>query len=275
MPVRPVFLRLILAVLCMAAALPAPSPADAADADVVTLKRRGDASQRILVLRPEGTPKAAVVLYKGGNGGVGIRRDGSLKYGTNFLVRSRTLFTKHGLLTVVVDRPSDWAGADKETYRLTKEHAADAAAIAKAVRAMAPLPIWFVGTSRGTISVANIASRLGGDLIAGAVFTSAVTGIGRRSPQTVQDADLAGIRVPVLVLGHGNDDCSVTPWPEQRELVEKFRNAAVAERIRIDGGEAGDPAGPCGPNSHHSFFGQEDVVVARIADWILKHRQKR
>jgi len=272
---RPVFLRLILAALCAAAVLPAPSPAKAGDAEVVTLKRRGDARQRILVLRPEGAPKAAVILYPGGNGGVGIRRDGSLKRDTNFVVRSRELFAKHGLLTVVVDRPSDWAGADKETYRLTKEHVADAAAIAKTVRDMAPLPIWFVGTSRGTISVANIASRLGGDLITGAVLTSAVTGIGQRSPQTVQDADLASVRVPVLILGHGDDDCYVTPWSEQRELVEKFRNAAVVESIRIDGGDAGNPAGPCGPISHHGFLGQEDAVVTRIAEWILKHHQKR
>jgi hypothetical protein len=263
----------LLAVFCAVA--PPPSAAGDADGEVVTLERRGDARLRILVLRPEGVPNAAVLLYPGGNGGVGIRRDGSLKHDTNFLVRSRALFVKQGLLTVVVDRPSDWAGADKTTYRLTKAHVADAAAIAKAVRALTPVPIWFVGTSRGTISVAGIASRLGGDLIAGAVFTSSVTRVGRRASQTIHDVDLAGIRVPVLVLGHVNDDCAVTPWPEQLALAGKFRNAAVVESIRIEGGEAGNYATPCGPISHHGFLGQEEAVVARIADWIRGHRQKR
>jgi hypothetical protein len=62
-PGRTVIFRLILAMLCAGAVLPAPSPAKAADADVVTLKRRGDARQRILVLRPTGPPRAAVILY--------------------------------------------------------------------------------------------------------------------------------------------------------------------------------------------------------------------
>jgi hypothetical protein len=254
------------------------SPSAAAaeeEEEVVTLPVREDARQRILILKPDGPPIATVVLYPGGNGNVGIRQDGSLRNGGNFLVRSRDLFAKQGFLVAVVDRPSDWAGADKATYRMTVEHAEDAAAIAKVLRARAPGPIWFVGTSRGTISVASIASRLGGAHIAGIVLTSSVTGIGGRSSQTVQDVDLSGIAVPVLILGHGYDDCRVTPWPEQESLKGRFTNSPSVMAMRIEGGDAGDLSAPCGPYSHHGFLGQEAAVVSRIADWIKRHGQRR
>ena len=247
----------------------------AEEGEVITLSVRGDARQRILLLRPEGEPVATVVLYSGGSGNIGIKRDGSIKNSGNFLVRSRGYFAKHGFLVAVVDRPSDWAGADSETFRLTPAHAEDAAAIAKTLRNRAQLPIWFVGTSRGTISVASIASRLGRELISGIVLTSSVTGVGKSSPQTVQDADLSGIAVPVLILGHGNDDCRVTPWPEQEELAGRFRGSPSVETVRIDGGDAGDMSSPCGPFSHHGFLGQEERVVSRIADWIKRHVQGR
>lgn len=247
----------------------------AADAEVITLDVRGDARQRLLVLRPDGPASAIVILYPGGAGVVGIQRDGSLKRDGNFLVRSRDYFAKHGFLVAVVDRPSDWAGSDKEIYRLSKAHVEDAAAIARTLQAIAKLPVWFVGTSRGSISVASIASRLGGDLISGAVLSSSVTQPGRRSSQTVRDAELGGIAIPVLVVGHANDDCSVTPWPEQLELLPKFRSAPVAESIRIEGGDAGDHSSPCGPFSHHGFLGQEEAVVAKIADWINAHARRR
>jgi predicted alpha/beta-hydrolase family hydrolase len=260
-----VFLALIVAVLV-------PPPVRAESQEAVTLKVRGDARLRFLLLHPAGPPVAAVVLYPGGAGNIGIKKDGSIKYGNNFLVRSRDLFAKQGFLTAVVDRPSDWAGSDKDQYRLSAAHAEDAAAIARALRDRTAAPIWFIGTSRGTISVASIASRLGRDRIAGIVLTSSVTAPGKRSPQTVQDADLAGIAVPVLILGHGGDDCYVTPWSEQEDLAGRFKHAAAVETIRIDGGDPGNLAEPCGPISHHGFLGQEKDVVGRIAVWIRQHQ---
>lgn len=257
-----------------AAVLPPPL-ARAGESEVVTLRVRGDARQRVLILRPDTAPVATVLLYSGGSGNLGIKRNGDIRNGGNFLVRSRDLFAKQGFLVAVVDRPSDWAGADSATFRLTPAHAEDAAAIVRVLRERAPGPIWFVGTSRGTISVANIASRLGGDRIAGIVLTSSVTGIGNRSPQTVQDVDLSGIAVPVLILGHGNDDCRVTPWPEQEALKGRFINSPSVEAIRIEGGDVGDMSAPCGPYSHHGYLGLEEKVVARIAAWIRGHAPRR
>lgn len=268
-------LRNAIATLLALAVLLPPLAGIAGASEVVTLDVRDGARQRILVLRPDGPPKAIAILYPGGAGFVGIQKDGSLKRENNFLVRSRSYFSAHGLLVAVVDRPSDWAGAAKATYRLSKAHVEDAAAIARKMREIARVPVWFVGTSRGSVSVAHIASRLGGDLIAGAVLSSSVTRIGKRSSQTVQDSDLGGIAVPVLVIGHAHDDCFATPWPDQLALVPKFRNAAVADSIRIEGGDAGNHGAPCGPISHHGFLGQEEEVVSRIADWMLGHQRRQ
>jgi pimeloyl-ACP methyl ester carboxylesterase len=262
--------------LCLAAAgafmlagLPA-APA-AASAEVVTLTVRGDARQRFLIVRPDGPPKAIVVLYSGGNGNLKIGADGSIENAGNFLVRSRDLFAAEGFLVAVVDRPSDWAGSDKDRFRVVAAHAEDAAAIARRLRQEAPVPLWFVGTSRGSVSVANIASRLGGNSLGGIVLTSSVASPGKRGLPAVPDVDVSGVAVPVLILGHGGDDCYVTQWPEQEALAKLFKGAASVETFRVDGGDAGNHADPCGPYSHHGFLGQEKVVVGRIATWIRGH----
>lgn len=247
-------------------------PAPAADTKVVTLSvRGGKAQQRILLVRPDGPPTASVVLYPGGAGDIKIKDDGSIRHPGNFLVRSRDYFAAEGFLVAVVDRPSDWAGADEDRFRVVPAHAEDAAAIAGVLRQEARVPVWFIGASRGSISAANVASRLGGDKIAGVVLTSSVVHPGKKAKTTVTDIDLAGIAVPVLILGHGGDDCPVTQWLDQEALVGLFKNSPSVEAIRIDGGHPGNLSEPCGPFSHHGFIDQEKAVVHRIAAWIRAH----
>ena len=245
--------------------------APAAETKVVTLAVRGTAQQRILLVRPDGPPKASVVLYPGGAGDIRIRDDGSIQFKGNFLVRTRRHFAAEGFLVAVADRPSDWAGTDEDLFRLTPAHAEDAAAIARVLRQEADVPVWFIGTSRGSISAANVASRLGRDRIAGVVLTSSVVHPGKKAKSTVTDADLAGIAVPVLILGHGGDDCPSTQWPDQEALVGRFKASPSVEAIRIDGGHPGNLSEPCGPFSHHGFIDQEKAVVQRIAAWIRAH----
>ena len=253
------------------ATMAVPAAAAAADTKVVTLTVRGDARQRILIVRPDGPPKASVVLYPGGNGNIKIKGDGTIQNAGNFLVRTREVFAAEGFLVAVVDRPSDWDGTDAERFRTTPAHVEDAAAIAAAMLKEAAVPVWFIGTSRGTISVANIASRLGGDKISGLVLTSSVTNPGKKGQSSVPDVDVSGIKVPVLILGHGDDDCYVTPWPEQEALAKLFKGSPSVETIRIDGGDQGNLQDTCGPFSHHGYMGQEKAVVGRIATWIRGH----
>jgi pimeloyl-ACP methyl ester carboxylesterase len=271
--------RMVLRRACLAAAVvlilssASVAPARAAETKVVTLTVRGTAQQRILLIRPDGPPKASVVLYPGGAGNIGIKDDGSIRSPGNFLVRSREHFAAEGFLVAVVDRPSDWAGADEDRFRITPAHAEDAAAIASVLLREARVPVWFIGTSRGSISAANAASRLGGNKIAGVVLTSSVVQPGKRAKSAVTDVDLAGIAVPVLILGHGGDDCPLTQWPDQEALVGRFKGSPSVEAIRINGGHPGNLSEPCGPFSHHGFIDQEKAVVHRIAAWIEAHNR--
>jgi len=261
------WLTAFLSVLVCLSAGTAGSPVSAAERYV--LEARPGAKQAFLLLRPNGTPKASVVLYAGGSGSVGIRKDGTVKRGGNFLVRTRDLFAARGFLVLVPDRPSDWASGDKWSYRLTEEHARDAAALIAFLRAEADVPVWLVGTSRGSISAANAAARIGGNGPAGIVLTASVTNGGNKVRPSLADIDFERITAATLILGHSDDDCYVTPWSEQTNLVGALTKARKVQAIAVSGGEAGDLSAPCGPHSHHGFLGIEKETVARIADWIL------
>ncbi len=254
--------------VCLVAAMPGSSVI-AAERHV--LETRPGAKQTFLLLRPGGAPKASIVLYAGGSGSIGIRKDGTVKRGGNFLVRTRELFSARGFLVLVPDRPSDWAGADKWSYRLTEEHARDAAALIAFLRAEADVPVWLVGTSRGSVSAANAAARIGRKGPAGIVLTASVTNGGNRIRPSLADIDLERITAATLIMGHKDDDCSVTPWSEQADLAGALTKARVVKVIGVSGGRTGDPSSPCGPHSHHGFLGIENDTVARIADWILSN----
>ena len=262
--------RVILQCLCLAVllALTASIRETTKRSEVVNMTPRAGAKQRVLILWPDGPPKASVILYAGGKGGIRIRRNGSIKRERNFLVRSRQAFVDRGFLVAVPNRPSDWAGSNPFDYRLTEAHAADARDLIAYLRKQADAPVWLIGTSRGTISAANNAAQLGRDGPDGIVLTASVVEPGNKVRPMVQDAELERITVPTLILGHENDGCYVTLWEDQMALAPLFENAPAVETIAVTGGDTGDPSRECGPNSHHGFLGIEAQVVARIADWI-------
>ena len=129
---------------------------------VVDIPTRPSVTQRFVYLAPEG-PKATVILFAGGHGGLQISRTGSFRWGeTNFLVRTRRLFEKNGLSVAVVAAPSD-----RETapflggFRQRPEHVADIKAVLAWLTQQANVPVWLVGTSMGTLSAAFIATQVG------------------------------------------------------------------------------------------------------------------
>ena len=127
---------------------------------VVDLMPRKGMTLRTLVITPE-SPKAAVILFLGGSGRPKITKAGRVK-SKNFLVRSRNLFVKNGLAAIVPDAPSDHYNSDgmKGWFRETKEHTADLKALIKFARDRFKVPVWLVGTSRGTNSVANGGTKI-------------------------------------------------------------------------------------------------------------------
>ena len=96
----------------------------------VDIPTRSGVSNRVAILSPE-TPKAVVVLFAGGHGGLQITDDGKFGWGEgNFLVRTRELFVKAGLMVVIVDAPSDRLHEPYlNGFRQTKEHVQDVNAV--------------------------------------------------------------------------------------------------------------------------------------------------
>lgn len=128
---------------------------------VVDIPTRPGVTQRMLVVTPP-EPKAAAVLLAGGDGGLQIFPNGSMKWGNgNFLVRARQLFAEQGLMVAVVDAPSDRQSPPYlRGFRQTPQHAADLGAVIARLRENAKAPVWLVGTSRGTQSAAYAATKL-------------------------------------------------------------------------------------------------------------------
>jgi pimeloyl-ACP methyl ester carboxylesterase len=255
-----------LAALVILLAAAGPGVAQVAP-EVIDLPTRAGVTQRFIFLAPEGA-KAAVILFAGSNGGLQIQPDGKIaSLGGNFLVRMRNQFVQHGLAVAVVDAPSDRPAPNfLAGFRQSSEHVADIEAVIAWVRKKTALPVWLVGTSRGTQSVAFIATELtlakgGPD---GLVLSSTI--MRDKSGRAVPLMPLERIAIPVLVVHHQEDGCSLTPYSEVDWLMGKLSSASPKELIKITGGDSrGDP---CEGFSHHGFYGQDTDVAGRIASWI-------
>lgn len=260
--------RLLVLLGLLATVLPAPSVWAENVPRAVDVPTRPGVSQRFLFLTPD-NPKAAVVLFAGGQGGLQIGRDGALGWGKgNFLVRSRDLFLAKGLLVAVVDAPSDRQRVPYLAgFRQTREHAGDVKAVIAWLRRQAAVPVWLVGTSRGTQSAAYVATELspadgGPD---GIVLTSSILRDDRG--RAVPEMPLDRVAVPTLVVHHRQDGCALCAFADVPRLMARLTSARSKALLAFDGGmNEGDP---CDAFAYHGFNGLEREVVSKIVEWIL------
>lgn len=240
---------------------------------VQTIQPRPGVAERFLLSRPR-HPKAAVVLLPGGGGVLNIDLAGGLGKGkSNFLVRSRRLFERAGLIVATVDAPSDHQGPKgmRGGFRGTETHARDIGAVIQYLHSRFGKPVWLVGTSRSTISTVNAAIRLkGAGAMApdGLVLTATVTK-GAKTGLQVMRFDLPSITQPVLIAHHQQDSCRVSPFSRAEDVKRRLKRAARVEILAYSGGFSDGDA--CQGRSHHGFRGIEPEVVSEIADWIGKN----
>ena len=233
---------------------------------IVDIATRAETSQRLLVLAPQ-SPKAAVILFAGGHGGLQLRQDGSMQWGEgNFLVRTRQLFADQGLMVAVVDAPSDRQSAPYLSgFRQRSEHAADIRAVIAWARQQVKIPVWLVGTSRGTQSAAFVATELAGpDGPDGVVLTSTILTDKNSRPVPALPLDKLGI--PVLVVHHEQDGCGHCAFTDIPSLMAKLQAAPRTQLLTFAGGQ--NTGNPCEARAYHGFNGLERDVVGKIADWI-------
>ena len=182
-----------------------------------------------------------------------------------------------GFATALVDAPSDHQSeVGLRGFRLAARHAEDIGKVIADLRTRTRAQVWLVGTSRGSISAANAASRLTGPAAPdGLVLTSPVTSgsDSRRQPwvaQTALAARLEAIRMPVLVVAHAGDTCVRSP-PGLAGAIAGRTNGSRQQTVTITGGPEGLRAGgkrACAGRSHHGFLGQEAELAAGIARFV-------
>jgi pimeloyl-ACP methyl ester carboxylesterase len=235
---------------------------------VVDVPTRSGVTQRMIVISPS-EPNAAVILFAGGHGGLQVFANGSMKWGAgNFLVRTRQLFADAGLTVAVIDAPSDrQAPPFLAGFRQRPEHAADVKAVIGWLRENAKVPVWLIGTSRGTQWAAYVTTELSGpDGPDGLVLTSTIL-TDYKGNRPVPAMPLGRIRVPVLVVHHEQDGCEHCAFSEVPILMAMLGNAPRTQLLSFKGGEnRGDP---CEAFAYHGFSGLEHEVVQQIAAWIL------
>jgi hypothetical protein len=256
----------------------------------------GPASVRYLLIDPGNAvlatdgfapidPKAVLMLFVGGDGRLNLTLTQQNTGSTNFLARTRYHFAAEGYVVALVDAASDFLvhdhppttdangflhGSGLSGHRLPDRlygdsYLQDLAAVMNDLRVRYPsLPLWAVGTSRGTLSAAVAGANVSPPPD-GIVLTSSLTG-----PSAMGDLEgvnLESIVVPVLIVTHRDDACAVTSPDDSKTLKTRF-SASPRVQVHVFNGGSAPLSNPCDPLSAHGYFGIEQKVIDAITKWI-------
>jgi Serine aminopeptidase, S33 len=239
--------------------------------EIISLSTRSGVTQSYFLARAPENPRAIAVLFPGSGGLIRLRQEADrVRFSpNNFLVRTRAEFVKRHVVAAIIDAPSDqqdgWGMSDE--FRLGDDHAKDISAVVSDLQKRFPgIPLFLIGTSRGTISAAALGARLGSQ-VAGVVLTATMfRAAGRRSQEPgpgLSGFDFAAIKVPTLFVHHVSDQCAVTPYGDAARLADTH------PLVSVFGGMA-PQSGPCEAMSQHGFLGKEAETVEQMINWMLK-----
>jgi dienelactone hydrolase len=262
----------VLSVACSASGIARADP-------VVTINSRNHLIPAIL-LKPAGEPKGAVILFAGGNGRLDIHSDGTIRFlQQNFLVRARALFARAGYATLVPDLARDMKQGDADVvanYRASQDYAEDINQMVHYMRSQGARKVWTIGTSRGTLSVANYVARYWTPRERtapdGQIYTSGYWKLGNDAPGLtiwkLANGDARKLKLPTLLAVHNQDACPDTN-PADLDAFESWLSSggAAVSVMRFTGGKR-PQSGPCDALSQHGFYGLDEEVVKRMTGWI-------
>jgi len=242
-----------------------------AQQEIVILPTRAGVTQSYFLTSIPKNLHTVAVLFAGSGGLINLRNEnGAVKFDQgNFLVRSRNEFIKRGVVSAIIDAPVDqrggWGMTDE--FRRGDLHLTDIAAVVNDLGKRFPgVPIFLVGTSRGSVSAAALGARLAGK-VAGIVLTASMfRPAGRKSNEPgpgLSGFDFASIKVPVIFVHHVGDQCEVTPYSDAARLTDTY------PLVTVFGGTP-PQSGRCDAFSQHGFFGKEPETVEQIVNWMLK-----
>jgi dienelactone hydrolase len=264
---------LIFALGLLAALVPVQAAAD----PIVEIESRGQ-KVRAVLLKPA-NPKGAVILFAGGDGRLDITPAGDItKLRFNQLVRTRALYASAGYATLVPDiAPNFKVGAAGvvDLYRASRAFAQDVGAMVKYLRGIVSKPIVAVGTSRGSLSVANAVAKLKGEgnqRPDAAVLTSAFLKVGAQVPDLtvfkIANGNARALDVPTMVVWHVADACPHTLASAVPPFRTWYRGSGRALTERSFSGGSRPESEPCEARSPHGFYGLDAEVVGAITGFV-------
>ena len=231
----------------------------------VYLPTRPGVRQRVLLAKTANAGNKAVILFAGGDGTpITVAQNGGIRLTANSLVRTSALFAEAGFITAVVELPLD-TPVDRSVsnaYRQSPMHHADIRAVVDFLVDEGAREVFLIGTSRGTISVAYLATVMKHANVRGYVLTATLAD---RPPAVRSYA--TRITDPVLMVHHTDDGCHVTTYADARAIFEAIPAGTRKEFVSVSGGDP--PRGrACGAQSQHGFLGMERETVAAIVKWL-------
>ncbi len=249
-----------------------------AGSELVSVDVRPGVTMKMMVLAPASSPKGVIVLYAGGEGTLDLGSFfgkpviGNASYAQNFLVRVRDKFVDNGYVAVLPDVPSDRKKLDYK-YRLSNDQISDAKSTLAFLRSRYQLPVWLAGTSASSMSVAHVASQLT-DEINGIILTASVTQVPSNHavygefPQGTASTNLAGVKVPALVVSNTEDSCHFSPPADSETIRNRLTNSPRVVVKYFSGGDA-PRSEPCNALSRHGFLGIENDAVESMMNFMI------
>ena len=98
-------------------------------------------------------------------------------------------------------------------------------------------------------------------MLEGVILSSTVTNPNKMGPG-LSSFDFSTLKVPVLLVHHRDDACSVSPYSGAERLAKRF------PLVTVHGGDA-PQTGPCEPLAPHGYYGKEQAVVKAMKGWML------
>jgi hypothetical protein len=244
---------------------------------IVEIESRGQ-KVRAVLLKPA-NPKGAVILLAGGDGRLDITPGGEItKLRFNQLVRTRALYERSGYVTLVPDiAPGFKVGASgvAEQYRASRGFAQDIGAMVKYLRGIVPKPIVVVGTSRGSLSVANAVAKLKGEgnlRPDAAVLTSAFLQVGAHVPGLtvfkIANGNARALDVPTMLVWHDADTCPYTSAATVPPFRAWYQGSGRKLAEKSFSGGLPPKSEPCEAFAPHGFYGLDNEVAGAITGFV-------
>ncbi len=254
--------------------------AENARADPVVIIHSRNHSIRAILLKPAAEPRGAVILFAGGNGRLDIQSDGTIRFlQQNFLVRARALFARAGYAVLVPDLARDMKQGDADVvanYRGSQDYAGDIEQMVRYMRHQAR-KVWTIGTSRGTLSVANYVARYWTPRERtdpdGQIYTSGYWKLNDDgfTIWSLANHDARKLKLPTLLVVHKQDACPDTNPADLDAFTTWLGGGGAAVSVQMFTGGRPPQSGPCDALAPHGFYGLDAQVVKRITGWIGQH----